>query len=138
MSNEPAAPGDIVMAILALSNPQKSESWPILRMYEAIKTLKEKDPTLNKALHFSCKGGQFYSKALEEIFFNLGTTQLVEVRNPEYNFVLVRPESKKRMRQYLRSSLPTSEYKRLGDLAKDFRDLLIQSMTRNEADACSI
>lgn len=130
--------GDIVMGIIGLSNISKCESWPILRIYDAFFAIKDSNVELKKELYFTIKGGQRYSRKLEEIFFQLGTTKLLEIRNPEYNYVLISPDSKKRIKEYLKNNINKESYESILNLSKKFRKEIASSMTRNEINACKV
>ena len=73
----------------------------ISKVYDVFYEMWSNKEECPREIYFSIRGGYHYSKKLEETFFQLGTSRLLEVRNPEYSSVLLSKESKTRIKNYL-------------------------------------
>lgn len=137
MENYKPAMVDIIMGILGLYKVNEKESWPVLKVYEAFYNMWIENKKQFNELYFSTRGGSHYSKGLEEIFFQLGTSRLLEVRNPEYSCVLLSEQSKNRIRDYLTKVLSDKDLNMISQLSENFRKQITSIITPEDANICN-
>ena len=137
MENYKPAMVDIIMGILGLTEVKENESWPTLKVYEAFYNMCKKERELSCGLYFSVRGDYHYSKELEEIFFQLGTARLLEVRNPAYSCFLLAEQSKNRIKDYLSRVLSEEDLEKVSNLSKDFRDQIKGVLTTEDVSVCN-
>ncbi len=137
MGNYKPVTVDNVMGILGLYNTEKDESWPISKVYDAFYEMWNNKEECLGEIYFSIRGGYHYSKKLEETFFQLGTSRLLEVRNPEYSCVLLSKESKTRIKNYLKEVLSPEDFNKLSTLSEHFRKQIEKVLTKEDVDVCT-
>lgn len=109
------APVDIVMGILGFSNSKK---LLISDTYDTFCKICENNAILRNKLnnpYFSKYGNQFYSKELEEMLFQMGTSKTLEIIHVTY--YVSRKES---IRNYLMNVLSKEDLLWIIEMAKDF------------------
>lgn len=128
---------DNVMGILGLYHPEEDESWPISKVYDVFYEMWSDKDECPREIYFSIRGGYHYSKKLEETFFQLGTSRLLEVRNPEYSSVLLSKESKTRIKNYLKGVLSPEDFDKISTLSEQFREQMKKVLAQKDVDVCT-